>query len=62
MNTVDPADGDAFDDSNDENAEPGAVVVHQLQHVHSSLHRHTQLNVVVHEIWKIDIMDNRKVD
>jgi len=40
--TVNPADSDAFNNSNDENSESSAVVIHQLEYVHSSLTHDTQ--------------------
>ena len=40
--TIDPAYDDAFYDSDDENTEAGAVVVHQLQDIHASL-EYTQI-------------------
>ena len=37
QHTVDPADGDTLNDSDDEDSKPSTVVVHQLEHVHSTL-------------------------
>ena len=47
--TIHPADSDTFNDGDDENSEPGAIVIHQLQHVHASLY--TQVHTYAVMRW-----------